>query len=635
MNMLKIKKHICKTLVFALSIFIFFGLINVRAGYTYNSKGEPIYSTEGFTVNNKPIDYNELGIKGTGAPEPVDLFVYTLESKEETSTRINDLVPQVIYLTDKSYNAVYVFDNDFNKLQEIKSVRFNPHKLYSTNTTAIKTRKADGTGTELIFATSADIPTEEELNDPNGQYEGKGYIEIELYQPNCTYRKVLSSGQEFIYICDAGNNQILVLDYNSYDEESQTYEVYQVVTKPTEELETSESFVPQRIVVDDPGRMYVIAKEVLEGIMQFSKDGEFARYTGTNEITLSAWEIFWRSFATKAQRASMKTLYNTEFLSLVYYQDMIYTTSAAIENSNGTFNDKIMIKKINPSGKDTLRRNGYQVPMGDVKYAKTGTFYETASAKKPKISLFVSITVNSYGGYSVLDKTKGRIFTYDNEGNLLYISGSQGIQDDKISNNPVAIQYLGDNLIVLDKSNSTGRIIKFEPTEIATLINKAVKLEKKGQLSNIVPAYNVETKTWWVNEVDTKISGEDAQYEIKSNRWFINGQDTGIEVDYGSTHYWEEVVKKNANYEYAYVGIGHKYLEESNYKEAMKYFELGKNKVYYSKAYKQYRDGIIKQWFAPVIIILFVLIVGKTIYKHIRNKKLGIKKVEETGVGDE
>lgn len=633
--MSKIKKHLSKVLVFTLSIFVFFGLINVKAGYTYNSKGEPIYSTEGFTVNNLTVDYNKLGIVGKGTPEPTDLFVYNIEKTIEDDSTINDLVPQVLYLTDKNYNTVYVFNTDFEKIQEIKKVRFNPNKLYSTNVTSIKTRNADGTGTQLMFETTADVPTDEELNDPEGLYGGKGYLEIELYQPNCTYRKVLSTGQEFLYICDSGNNQILVLDYNSYDEETDTYEVYQVVTKPTEELEADDAFIPQKLVVDDPGRMYVIAKEVLEGIMQFSKEGEFARYTGTNEITLTAWEIFWRNFASDAQRASMKTLYNTEFLSLVYYQDMIYTTSSAIKNSNGTFNDKIMIKKINPSGKDTLRRNGYQVPMGDVKYANTATFYESASASKPNISSFVGITVNSYGTYSVLDKTKGRIFTYDNEGNLLYISGSQGIQDDKISSNPVSIQYFGDNLLVLDKSNNTGRIIIFEVTEIASLINKAVKLEKKGQLTDVLPQYNSLTKTWWIDEVDTKISNQDAEYEIKDNRWFIDGKDTEIEVDYGSSHYWEEVVKKNSNYEYAYVGIGHKYLNEDNFKEAMNYFKLGQNKVYYSKAYKQYRDGIIKKWFAPVVIIIVVLVIGKNILKHVRNKKLGIKKVEETGVGDE
>ena len=116
---------------------------------------------------------------------------------------------------------------------------------------------------------------------------------------------------------------------------------------------------------------------------------------------------------------------------------------------------------------------------------------------------------------------------------------------------------------------------------------------------------------------------------------FIDGKDTGIEVELGSTDYWEQVVSKNANYEYAYVGIGHKYLNNGEYKTAMEYFELGKNKIYYSKAFKQYRDGIIKEWFAPVAITLAVIIVGYYVFKFVRNKKLGIKKVEETGVGDE
>ena len=72
-----------------------------------------------------------------------------------------------------------------------------------------------------------------------------------------------------------------------------------------------------------------------------------------------------------------------------------------------------------------------------------------------------------------------------------------------------------------------------------------------------------------------------------------------------------------------------------NFEEAMRYFELGKNRVYYSKAYKQYRDGIIRQWFTPVLVTVVVLIAGSYAYKTIKNKKLGIKKEEETGVGDE
>ena len=71
------------------------------------------------------------------------------------------------------------------------------------------------------------------------------------------------------------------------------------------------------------------------------------------------------------------------------------------------------------------------------------------------------------------------------------------------------------------------------------------------------------------------------------------------------------------------------------YSEAMKYFKLGENRVYYSKAFKQYRDGIIKKWFAPVAILIAVLIISKITYTIIKRKKTGWKKEEETGVGDE
>ncbi len=627
MSINKFKKQISKFLVFTLSIFVLIGVVNVKAGYTYDSKGEPIYSTEGFTVNELPYTYSSLGIETSTNPDPSDLFIYGIKDD-----LIDEIIPQEIYLTDAALDKVFVFDTDFKLTQELSYFRLNPNTLYSTNVTAIKTlNTASATeATKLMFPTSDSVPTQEQLDDPEGAYGGKGYVELRLFQPSCTYRAVIkTTGQDLLYICDKGNNQVVILDYNSYDGE--TYDVYQVLTKPTDELDSSKAFAPKKIITDIEGRMYVIADNVLDGIMQFSTTGSFQRYTGTNKVTLNAWDIFWRNFATEAQLSSKATLYNTTFNSMVYYDSMIYTTSNAITNSDGTVNDQIMIKKINPSGEDTLRRNGYKVPMGDVKYLTTNMMGDNRGENAP--SKFTSITVNGYGVYSVVDSTKGRIFTYDNEGNLLYVSGGKGIQADKLSG-PVSVQYFGENLLVLDSTNDT--IVKFEPTEIASIINEAVKQENNGRLSRTEPKFNKLTQTWWIGEEDTKISNEEATFEEKDGIWFIDGKTTNIEAEeLAATDYWQQVVKLNSNYEYAYVGIGHKYLKNEDFKQAMHYFELGKNKVYYSKAYKQYRDGIIKEWFGPVVIVIAALLIGKFIYKTIKNKKLGIKKEEETGVGDE
>ncbi len=632
------KKFIKKLTLFTLTISVFIGLISVNAGYTYDSKGEPIYSTEGFTVNELPYTYSGLGIDSSTLSVPSDLFVYNLEDPNDE----NNLIPQEMYLTDSGLNAVYVLNTNFQLTQELTKFRLVPDKLFSTNASAIKTRSADGKKTTLLFPNG--VPTQAELDDPEGAYAGKGYVELQLYKPTSAYRSVTSLYEEvdghkvkkyldLIYICDKGNNQIVVLDQTTYDETTQTYEVYQVLTKPTDELDSTKEFAPQKVVTDDKGRMYVIADNITQGIMQFSTEGAFQRYTGKNDITLSAWEIFWRNLASESQLESQSANYNTTFNSMVYSDAMIYTTSLSITNQDGTINDKIMIKRINPSGGDTLARNGYKVPMGDVKYSNSTD--RDKSEKGP--SQLVGITVNGYQVYSVVDKLRGRIFSYDKEGNLLYISGSNnGTQADKLSI-PVAIQYFGEDLLVLDQMNKT--IVKFEPTEIAKLINEAVKLDNIGRRTRIEPSFNPETNTWWINKTDTGLTDKNANFESKEVEgklvWYIGGINTNVEVELGSTDYWEKVVALNANYEYGYVGIGHRYLEEENFEEAMRYFELGKNRVYYSKAYKQYRDGIIKKWFAPVVVTVAVLIAAKYVYKTIKNKKLGIKKEEETGVGDE
>ncbi len=624
----KVYKYLYKIALFTLSIFVFVGLVNVNAGYIFNSKNEPVYSTDGFTVNTDPYTYSKLGLTASGAV-PEDLYVYNSGEKVDGDI----FVPELVYLTDSGLDAVYVYNTDFELLQSLSTFRLVPDKLYATTVTEIRSRNASGFSS-LLFTKSADVPTQEELDDPEGKYEGRGYIELKLNNPTSVYRAYTKKiDKDLLYICDKGNNQVVIVDVETYDPTNQTYEIYQVLTKPLDEFEANEAFLPTKIVTDEKGRMYVIADsvgdEVIEGILQFSIDGEFQRYTGTNNTTLSAWEIFWRNLASETQLDNKSTLYNTTFNSLVYANDMIYTTSFAIKNSDGTINDKVMIKRINPTGGDTLARNGYAVPMGDVKYTNTKVMVESVTGP----SKLVGITVNGYHVYSVVDQARGRIFTYDKEGNLLYISGGAGTQADKL-NLPVAIQYFGENILVLDQNNKT--IVKFEPTEIAGLINNAVRQENKARKSRPEPKFNYESNTWWIDEVDTNIGNEKATFEEKDGYWWIDGKNSNVEAEeLAATDYWKKVIAINANYEYAYVGIGHKYLSEGKYKEAMRYFELGKNTVYYSKAYKQYRDAIIEKWFAPVVIAIVALWIAKTIYKKVRNKKLGIKKVEETGVGDE
>ena len=586
------KKRYIKILSFILALLSFWTVATVDGlGYTYDHKGNVIYSTEGLTANQTPYIYSDFGIDQMNKlSNPTDLFVY---EHHETGEKI-------LYLLDGGnaknniQSRLFVMNDQLKVQQEFDHFVYNPNNFDDETLKAMKSF-----GKPVIGAREEGI---EVTKDSNGvasidsgftsleELKSQELVSLYLLGSSSVYRSYKRNSlpyTDYMYICDTGNNQVLVIDYESYDANLGTFEIVGIITSPTEEL-GSALFRPSKTIVDAAGRIYIILTDVSDGIMEFSAEGKFNRYIGTNYVKLTAWEIFWRNFSTESQLSGNNLILQTSFTGMAYKNNMIYATSYALKGDNNAItDDKNMIKKINPSGKDVLRRNGYTIPMGDFKYhrSRDGYPYNPSNLE--------CITVNDYGVYTVVDSNRDRLFTYDNEGNLLYISGGTGTQIDKISS-PKAIQYLGENLLVLDSDKKA--VIVFEPTDIAKVINQAVKCE----------------------------------YEGRVNDEYING-----ELHYGAAHYWEQVIELNANYEYAYVGIGKKYMNEKKYKDAMYYFELGFDADYYGKAYKQYRDGLIKEYFAPVAIVAFVLIIGWIIFSKIRKKKLGIKEEEMTGIGDE
>ncbi|MBO7086430.1 MAG: hypothetical protein J6W25_04875 [Bacilli bacterium] len=413
-----------------------------------------------------------------------------------------------------------------------------------------------------------------------------GTYTIGLANPKSAYRSVITKfadesldNRDFLYICDYDNNQVLCID-------SQTLEIKIVITNPNEYENVlvfdAQVFQPQKVVTDNAGRIYVIANSVFEGILQFDADGIYKRFTGVNNVTLTAWDIFWLSVSTEAQYESRKSYINTTFTSMAVdvTGTFIYSTASPITNSNGSVNSTAMIKKLNPAGKDVLRRNGYAPPQGDLTYvADTANGAEIAVGP----SSFNAIAVNEYGMYTVVDSKRNRLFTYDNEGHLLYISGESG-KYTNVLDAPVAIQYYGDDIIVLDKNTKELKV--FVSTEIGGYINKAVELEYKGDIDS-------------------------------------------------AAEYWKKVIKFNANYEYAYVGVGKKYLKDKEYKTAMQYFKNGSNKLQYSEAYKLYRNNIIKKYAPPVLYVIVGLVIVLVVFKIVR-KKLGKNKPkEELNMGED
>ena len=569
-----------KYFILFIIVMISIATVNVDAaiGYTYSHDGKPIYSSVGYSVASDGV-YTVISDAWVNEEErlptnnfksPADLFIYTEKDEDGNET-------DVIYVVDSTSNNLFIFDGNLNYVKRFEEFEVKPENFTEEQIIPVKTEKKtfsqyllDSKGNKTIsdFLAIADIEYKDRDDSEKFYIKASGLSGV--YRTTRPLRdergfRIKDQFQDVIYLADRDNNQIIILD-------SKTYDVIQVVTSPTDVSFAGKQFNPIRVVTDGPGRMFVISDNVYEGIMQMTYDGKFSSYVGVNYVSLTFWQVIQRRFMTDEQLKSQLAVLNTTFTSMeMDHEEFIYTTSSAINNTD----DSAMIKRINPSGDDVLTRNGYSVPKGDLVYIRTGG---EASLRGP--SRFSAIAVNDYGVYTAADAKTGRLFTYDDEGNLLYISAGSGSQLTNIEN-PVAIRYQGENILVLDKKNST--ILRYEPTQIAKVINTATKYHYEGKL--------------------TEASRE-----------------------------WSKVVAINPNYEYAYVGIGKTLFEEERYKEAMEYFKLGYNVNYYSRAYKLSRDETINKYFPAFISIAVVFLgawYGVKIYKKYKHRKLNPDEVGE------
>ena len=564
------------TILVVLLVLIITG-VNVKAGYTYSHDGQIISAPPGYSATIDGV-YNVLSTAWGGQinekefNSPEDLYIYKDPETGLDTIYVVSSSTSIDKDTSICYNTLFKFDGDLNFIEKINQFEVVPDNFTNLELSKMKTRVDGANSTSSSPLTSVysyeKIKSFKETPYENRTSDQKMYIKLlkvsGVYRAKRAARdenNVIIEGEydDLIFLCDTGNSQIVIVD-------SKTYKVVQVVSGPTDTVFSGKTFSPTKVLTDTAGRIYVISDGIYEGIVLLNNKGEFMRFVGVNYTTMSFWQALWRNIATEEQRNQMTSILNTEFKNFAMdSQGFIYTVSRpSTHPETNAIDYNSMIKRINQAGKDVLVRNGYSVPKGDLITILTGN--------NKGGSQFTGITVNDYGMYTVVDSKAGRLFTYDKEGNLLYISAGNGVELTNLVN-PVAVSYQGDNLLVLEKNNRA--IIRFVPTEVGALINKAVKLHAIGR-------------------------SEEASEE------------------------WQNVINQNPNYELAYVGVGKTYLEAERYLDAMEYFKTGFNVSYYSKAYKNYRDGIIKTyfpWVMTVVVLGVVAKIGYNIYKNIRYKK--------------
>lgn len=191
-------------------------------------------------------------------------------------------------------------------------------------------------------------------------------------------------------------------------------------------------------------------------------------------------------------------------------------------------------------------------------------------------SLINDITAMDNGVYFLLDKVRGRLFGYDDQGRLLYAFGGVGTMDGYFRQ-PVAVEHMGHDLLVLDSLECS--ITVFTPTTYGADIYLAIEQFQKGKYEQ---------------------SGET----------------------------WQKVMNQNGNYDLAYIGIGRALLGEKKYKEAMDYFRLKWDQHNYSKAFKQYRKQWVEEHILVIILVFFGVICIPLLIDKIKRIKFEIDRAD-------
>ncbi|WP_039915909.1 YIP1 family protein [Treponema phagedenis] len=313
-----------------------------------------------------------------------------------------------------------------------------------------------------------------------------------------------------------------------------------------------------KLVVDNSGRIYVVAKGMYEGIVELNSDGSFSKFFGVNKVSFSPVELIWRRLATAEQRRRQSLWLPTDFSNLcISHEGFIFAT---IQGKD----EKQRVKKLNAKGENILRITSKQYPEGDLDIRVNRQAYGIPTGKTE----FIAVDSNESGVFILLDSIRSRVFAYNEDGTLLFIFGGLGDQAGYFQN-PVDLSFDGDKIIVLDALSQSIEV--FEPTEYGKVLNEAVF----------------------------------HQYNFNHTE---------------SMKKWQEVLHYNHNFPLAYSGMGRAYLRQGAYAQSLEYLQLGGDRVYYSKSFAKVRNQKLQIWFPVFFKALIAIALVKAVYAIYRKK---------------
>ncbi|MFW6312234.1 MAG: YIP1 family protein [Nanoarchaeota archaeon] len=369
-----------------------------------------------------------------------------------------------------------------------------------------------------------------------------------------------------IFLADTENSRIIIINRNSREGQ-----IFGTPESNVDNLFSDDyNFSPESILVDKANRIYVIGQNEYRGLLVFSNEGNFQGFIGAPNVNPNPTDYLWSQVATQEQRQRMQM-----FLPIEYNQFALDEQGFILGVSSAD-NYEQRVRKLNPAGEDRIQNNSFHPIIGDIDFPTEDDEEDSENITGP--SQLIDILSRENGRYSILDGNRNRVFTYDKQGELLYVFGGPGNQKG-IFSDPVAIEKIGkkEKILVLDQDR--GEITEFTPTKYTQTIHAALDYYNQG-------LYNKATEKW------------------------------------------QEIINQNLNYEPAYNGIGLAHMRSENWEKSLDYFKLGNDRENYSIAFTEYRRDILVEYFSLIIYLFLVLLLILIILYRYKNKliKKNIKK---------
>ena len=409
---------------------------------------------------------------------------------------------------------------------------------------------------------------------------------------------------EYIFVCDTNNERIVVFDkYGDFKE------CERVIGKPMGSLfGATTQYNPVAVAVDQYDRIFVISNTTFEGVIVMTNEGVFTGYIGAQKVAYNVLEILLRRFQSAEQREASKKNTSTEFNNISIDSDgFIYVTTNTIDPDEqqsamtSKTPDYAPVKKLNSAGAEIMKRNGFFAPGGEVDVLKRTT--DPNMKDSIGASSIVDVAIGEEGTWSIVDVKRSKIFTYDQNGVLLFAFGDKGIQQGNIQTIS-AITYQGDKLIILDKEAETFTV--FQRTPYGNLLMDALHLENERSYEKSIDAWLSVLQ--YNNNFDSAYIGVGRAYYRQGGANFVSA-DGQVYYKQGSVAQYDATGKEIIGYavDGEPLEINEEYTK-TGYDLAMQYLSAAYDTENWSNAYKEIRKGWIAD-FVPLILIVAVALV--------------------------